>query len=79
MMEYTDYTERLREALRGQLGPSATDGHGKRILFRCRACGHPWLRDGAQSFPRLSTEQLARSAEELQADPEALVTATCVV
>lgn len=64
-----DYTARIRAALGGQLAPAATDG-GRRVVYRCPACGYPWEMRGAEARLRLAGEELAAIAEELGAQAE---------
>lgn len=71
-----DYAARVRATLSGQQAPPAPTG-GRRVLFRCPACGRPWLQDGPRVELTLSGERLAALAVELAADPATLPYATC--
>jgi hypothetical protein len=61
----------------GQRGPQATSGPGRQILYRCSACGQPWLQDGAQVYLRLEPAQLDRVVAHLEAKLGQLPQATC--
>lgn len=69
--------DRLLSFLGGQSAPPSLYGSGRRVLFRCSSCGHPWLADGKNSSTRLDQDELATLAHDLHADLGALPCATC--
>ena len=60
-------TLRHFDFLGGQRVPRASDGVGKKILYRCGACQRIWLQDGARITLELAEAQVQALARELGA------------
>ncbi len=72
-----DHAARVRAAMHGQRAPQSSTGQGRKALFQCPFCGHPWLMDGPRSLVGLEEAALQQLADELGANRLDLPQAPC--
>lgn len=73
------YEDRLFAFLGAQSAPTASDGTGRQVLYRCPDCHRTWFQDGKSCILDLQADQIQTVAQRVSADLAHLPLSICRV